>query len=47
MMMKKALVLDVIRSITKTTGTGVKLIVDSDMPQVMAMEIGFVITRVV
>ena len=45
--MKRALVLDVVRGIIETTGTDIKLIVDPDMPQVMTMETGFIITRVV
>ena len=44
---KRALVLKVVRGITETTGTDIKLIVDPDMLQVMAIEIGFIITRVV
>ena len=45
--MKRASVLDVIRSITKTAGVGVKLTVDHDMLQVMAMKTSFIIMRVV
>ena len=47
MVTKRIFVLDVIGSVMKTTGTGVKLIVDPDMPQAMAMETSFIIMRVV
>ena len=44
---ERASVLNVIGGIMETTGTGIKLTVDPDMPQTMAMETGFIITRVV
>ena len=47
MTMKSASVLDVIGSVTEIAGTGVKLTIDPDMPQAMAMETGFIVTRVV
>ena len=36
--MKGALVLDVVRGITETTETGIKLTIDPDMPQAMTVK---------
>ena len=47
MVTKRTSVLDVIGGIAETTGTDIKLTVDPNMPQVMAMETGFMVTRVV
>ena len=46
-MTKRASVLDVIGGVMETTGTGIRLTVNPDVPQAMAIETGFVVIRVV
>ena len=46
-MMKWAVILDVVWGIAKTHGAGIKLTVNSNMSQVMAMEAQFVIAGMI
>ena len=47
LMMKWAMVLDVVWSIVKACGTGIELTVDPDVSQAMAMEVCFIVVGVV
>ena len=47
MMMKQALILDVVWGVTKASGAGIELAVNPDVSQAVAAETGFVVARMI